>query len=358
MLVENYIKNLLFEYDCVVIPELGGFITRQHPANIHPITNRFLPPSKGIAFNEQLKVNDGLLISSISREENIERESAVKLVNDYVHFVSEKLKSAKQYFLKDIGKIFYNPENNLEFEPYDKINYLEDSFGLTELFFKPIERNFNEMSKIPPRVVRPIAKKRPATVKSQPKKIKDVQIDEFGDETKSSQGFKAIYFLPLILLMASAIGLFYLNKTGKSLATMVPGTTIAEEKSRPVNVDTLNSIANTSSETPEDPQAEFNTEENNSVESDRSEAIAPSSNNAPKKGQYYIVIGSFGVEKNANKLKRKIAAEGGSPIVIAPSGDSKFYKVAVAAHDHLPKAVQQMEELRGTYGNSIWVLTY
>jgi cell division protein FtsN len=358
MLVENYIKNLLFEFDCVVIPDLGGFITRQHPANIHPITNRFLAPSKGIAFNEQLKVNDGLLISAIAREENIERESAVKLVNDYVHFITEKLKSTKQYFLKDIGKLFYNPENNLEFEPYDKINYLEDSFGLTELFFKPIERNFKEMSKIPPRAVRPI-EKRKLPAKNQQKKVKPAQLDEFGDEVKSNQSFRAIYFLPLLLLIASAIGLLYLNKTGKSLATMVPGNDVVKEQTvtattRPIDTATTSSTDLSIADVP----AEAEDKAENSFTEPKPESKRTSSSTSLKKGKFYIVVGSFGIKANANKLKRRIASEGGAPVVIEPNGDSKFYKVAVAGHGHLDSAVQQMEELRATYGNSIWVLTY
>ena len=84
MVVENYIKDLLFRVDCVVIPEFGGFIMQYESSYIHPVKNIFQPPKKKIAFNESLKSNDGLLIHEIQVGEAISKEEANGLVADFV----------------------------------------------------------------------------------------------------------------------------------------------------------------------------------------------------------------------------------------------------------------------------------
>ena len=90
MNIEVYIQALLFEHSCVVIPDLGGFITEHKSVEIHPITHRFTPPSKRIAFNEQLKVNDGLLANTIAREEGISMLDAYAKIKTFVNDVNQE----------------------------------------------------------------------------------------------------------------------------------------------------------------------------------------------------------------------------------------------------------------------------
>ena len=71
MKIAKYIADLLFEYECIVIPGFGGLITKEIPAQIHPVQHHFIPPSKEIVFNVHLKTNDGLLVNHIARQENL-----------------------------------------------------------------------------------------------------------------------------------------------------------------------------------------------------------------------------------------------------------------------------------------------
>ena len=66
MILANYIKDLLYRYDCVIIPNFGGFITNKISAKFNVDSSCFYPPSKQIAFNSHLKGNDGLLANYIS----------------------------------------------------------------------------------------------------------------------------------------------------------------------------------------------------------------------------------------------------------------------------------------------------
>lgn len=350
-MVEKYLKALLFEQDFVVLPGFGGFIAQHAGADIHPITNKFLPPSKKIAFNEQLKNDDGVLISTISREEQLEKDQATALVKGYVDLVQEELKKFNRYFLDGVGKFFYNSENQLEFEPDNETNFLEDSFGLTELLFKPIERTFTDMNKIQPRVIRPIVKKRPPVKKEENSDNSDASYLGEEEDEKPKKRMSPVVILPLVLLVGLIGLVFYVNKGGKGLATMMP-----MEK-----VDTGGS--SNPSESPEIAFSEESAPELTSSELESSTGINSAKKNSSSdpafeagiSGKFYVVVGAFEVPSNAKKLKRRIQKDGGDPSIIQPDHKNRFYKVSVAEFDAIDPAVSKMEELRSTYGNTIWV---
>ena len=60
----RHIEILLLENDCVIVPELGGFIAHYQPAYYAESDNIYFPPMRTIGFNPQLTMNDGLLVQS------------------------------------------------------------------------------------------------------------------------------------------------------------------------------------------------------------------------------------------------------------------------------------------------------
>ena len=69
MSAAGYIQELLYRYNCVVVPEFGAFLTHVKPAFIDRTSHTFYPPSKVLSFNSQLQTNDGLLISYMAEAE-------------------------------------------------------------------------------------------------------------------------------------------------------------------------------------------------------------------------------------------------------------------------------------------------
>ena len=51
MNVEKHIGELLYDHNCVIVPDLGGFVANYAPAKIHPTQHTFTPPTKNIVFN-------------------------------------------------------------------------------------------------------------------------------------------------------------------------------------------------------------------------------------------------------------------------------------------------------------------
>ena len=76
MSLATYIKDLLFRYDCVIVPDFGGFVTNKISAQIDEQSNTFYPPTKKVSFNHHLTHNDGLLSNYVASSEHISFQQA------------------------------------------------------------------------------------------------------------------------------------------------------------------------------------------------------------------------------------------------------------------------------------------
>jgi nucleoid DNA-binding protein len=130
MRIAIYISELLYRYDCVIVPGFGGFITNEISAQVNGTTNTFYPPSKKMTFNRLLKNNDGLLANYIASAEKIAFSDAVNTIEKEVTLLNESLQSETVEIPK-IGSFSLNTEGNILFEPSTTENYLTSSFGLT-----------------------------------------------------------------------------------------------------------------------------------------------------------------------------------------------------------------------------------
>lgn len=130
MTVEKYINELLYRYDCVIVPNFGGFITNKIGAKVNSFSHTFHPPTKQITFNTHLKQNDGLVVSYIAAVENISFEKALAKINASVASWNESLKNGAVVF-ENIGALAFNEKKQLIFEPQKEHNFLTNSFGLS-----------------------------------------------------------------------------------------------------------------------------------------------------------------------------------------------------------------------------------
>lgn len=140
MVLEHYISELLYRYNCVVVPEFGAFLTQRKSAGLHKSSNTFYPPSKTLSFNNQLTANDGLLVSYIANSEKVGYESMLKKVTQAADDWKLSLENGNRVQLQNIGEIWLNEERKMQFQPSDKINYLTASFGLSTFVATPVTR--------------------------------------------------------------------------------------------------------------------------------------------------------------------------------------------------------------------------
>lgn len=154
MVLEHYISELLYRYNCVMVPGFGAFLTQMKSAVIQNGSNVIYPPSKTLAFNEQLATNDGLLVSYMAEAEQTTYDEMLKRVSEKASEWKKRLINGERLELTPIGELWSNSEHRIQFEPYEKVNYLTSSFGLSSFVSMPVTREVlkKEVAEIEERV--------------------------------------------------------------------------------------------------------------------------------------------------------------------------------------------------------------
>ena len=91
MQLSPYIKDLLYRYECVIIPGFGAFLANYTSASIEADSSTFYPPGKTISFNRQLQTNDGVLANYVASVEGTSYELALQKIRNFTGTLSLKL---------------------------------------------------------------------------------------------------------------------------------------------------------------------------------------------------------------------------------------------------------------------------
>ena len=144
MVIAKYIGDLLFDYECVVIPGLGGFIINDKPSQISYDTHYFKPPVREVMFNPYLRTNDGLLLNYIAAQENLTYQEAKKRMDAFALACVDALDKGKRIRFDKVGSIRMDENRKIVFEQDDRVNYNPNSFGLTPFISPAVRRVTNE----------------------------------------------------------------------------------------------------------------------------------------------------------------------------------------------------------------------
>jgi hypothetical protein len=139
MTLAKYINDLLYRYECVIVPNFGGFVCNEIPAKVNHYTHTFYAPSKQITFNSHLQNNDGLLANYIATSENISYSKAVAYIEKEVESWKFLMRN-EELELENIGSLNFNKEGKFIFDPNNSINYLTSSFGLSSFVSPAVKR--------------------------------------------------------------------------------------------------------------------------------------------------------------------------------------------------------------------------
>jgi len=139
MKFDKYIKDLLYRNDCVVLPNLGAFITRNVSAKIDESNNVIYPPSKHISFNAKIIENDGLLANHIAIVENISREKAENKIHKKILSYNKSLNNGELVKFKDVGSLLLK-NDKYTFSPSNNISFLSSAFGFSEFSISKVNK--------------------------------------------------------------------------------------------------------------------------------------------------------------------------------------------------------------------------
>lgn len=86
----DHINFLLHSHDCVIVPDFGAFIINRQIVACK--NNNFTPPTVSISFNQEVKYNDGLLITHYLNNGFNTYETASKKIKEAVTELRLELK--------------------------------------------------------------------------------------------------------------------------------------------------------------------------------------------------------------------------------------------------------------------------
>ncbi|MBR4898805.1 MAG: SPOR domain-containing protein [Prevotella sp.] len=138
--LERHIEILLLSNDCVIVPELGGFMAHYVNASYDEDGGLFLPPLRTLGFNPQLTMNDSLLVQSYIEAYDISYPEALRRVECEVAELRQHLENEGKYELNDIGVLRLNEEGHMEFDPCEAGILTPALYGLSSFEMRPIEQ--------------------------------------------------------------------------------------------------------------------------------------------------------------------------------------------------------------------------
>ena len=136
--LERHIEILLLSNDCVIIPELGGFMTHYVDARYDEEEGLFLPPLRTLGFNPQLTINDSLLALSYVEAYDISYPEALRRIEDEVNELKQHLQNEGSYDLNDIGTLALNEDGNYVFTPCEAGILTPSLYGLASFELKTL----------------------------------------------------------------------------------------------------------------------------------------------------------------------------------------------------------------------------
>ncbi|MEZ5198450.1 MAG: SPOR domain-containing protein [Bacteroidales bacterium] len=321
--VAHHISELLFRYDCIIVPGLGGFVTNYEPARIHPINHTFSPPSKSILFNSSLTKDDGLLLHTMSSAENISYEEAKSNLSEFVKACLLKLENGEKLNFKHVGILKRSIEGNLLFEPDTSVNYLEESFGLPSFISPPIIRQ--------------------STSKRLEKKFIDRKPVPEKENNRKKILVASLLLIPILFFtgwFTFNSGVFNNNSQHSSmLPTQSDGDISLDVSSaKPENTEKPN-VTPIKDLNFEDATDEISSEETPVKENPETRE------SAIKKPTYYIIGGAFSVPENADKLITRLQQKG-YRAEAAGQSPSGLFMVCYFKTEDRPEALANLEMIR------------
>jgi cell division septation protein DedD len=355
-MIGTYLKELLKNHNRVIVPDLGAFLKKNDNPDL-------------LYFNEFLRFNDGLLVDFIAEKEEIDKIEAAKRIKNYVADINNILKNKQPVDLKDIGTLYLDNTDKIQLKIDLLKAYIPDESTVSEVKEtkkakstkttkeekielpivpvenKPIEPIIDKTPEIAPQIEekKPIEKliDKPIekTVKTEysepvvqisqqiikPKKTSIVIPVETSEKKRS--GIKPIWIFVIILLIALFLVWFYiiqprLNKNLNAGIQIANDSTVVTTKpvlSKPVKI-----------ETPTAPKIKTNK-------------------------TYYIVVGCFAMESNADRLISSLKQKGINAEKFTKL--EEMYFVGIASSNDKATAEAEMSKIK-EQGFDCWLKLY
>jgi len=346
--VSSNIFNLLHEYECVVVPGFGCFVTNYRAADIDVAKHVMVPPSNDLNFVDKLTFNDGVLVSRLTETNGGSYQEAIQTIETYTSDCTTKLYRQQPVYVPKVGQIQTDSTGNLQFQA-ENTNFLTDAFGLPSLNLTPIKK------------VTPA----PAPVKTVPAPSVQAQTKRMA---KSS--FNLFNLLLIITLLFGAYYLWDSYQTNKRKTKTRTETRIPvhdeeyydeevrdKDREYPDYSDNVTVIGSDEEyveeiKTPQAPQPAF---EETVVQPKKVPTPTPSrtTTRSYNANRYVIIVGSFGDGGNADRMIRECERQGYETQISWNGGMKRVGVVVNCSPNQLDGKLRQVQS---RFNPNAWVM--
>lgn len=143
-----HIEYLLLRHDCVILPGFGAFINARCAAHYNPFTDRWIPMTKEVRFNQAVNHDDGLVANSYARKYSLTFHEARTLLNSDIKELRYLIENDGEVSLGRLGYISAGDENTIRFSPFQTAEQTNRELGFvsvgTQLNSQEFSDNANE----------------------------------------------------------------------------------------------------------------------------------------------------------------------------------------------------------------------
>lgn len=375
MLIDKYIENALYLYQCVIVPGFGGFLALEKEPYTSPDTGKVSPAARIFTFNASLKVNDGVLASYIANMRDISYSEALIEISRAVDYYLSRLSKGDAVDIAGVGMIKPTDAGEWVFTAYGEKSFSRENYGLDTGVITLMEEE-KEKADLAAHVaeppVRPLTEETPADApldspSGEDKHNEDITANDLVEEKveeeipelswekyktieqpSTGRTGRRVWYLLVGALVAVGVLLYVFSDDIKDYFAVDKPQVEKKVIHHPVavKVDTTAVIDSVKKDTVE-------------VEKPVKKAVVDVEDwNARfvPQNRYYVVCISLSVEENARRELSRLREEGYPAVFAGRQGG--LYMVAYGAFDSRDEMMEMYDSIRTRHNGEVWVKVY
>ena len=140
------VKELILDKDEVSLPGVGTFVAEMVPSVFSDKGYTINPPYKRLSFRQKGTGDDSLLISFYAKCNNLDIETASRIIREFLHEMRHVLETRKSIVFPGLGKLRATRENYFFFVADEDLDIYPEGFGLEPISLKTHEETPAEVS--------------------------------------------------------------------------------------------------------------------------------------------------------------------------------------------------------------------
>ena len=140
------VKELILDKDEVSLPGVGTFVAEMVPSVFSDKGYTINPPYKKLSFRQKSIGDDSLLIDFYARCNNLDIETASRIIREFLHEMRHVLETRKSIVFPGLGKLRATRENYFFFVADEDLDIYPEGFGLEPISLKTHEETPAEVS--------------------------------------------------------------------------------------------------------------------------------------------------------------------------------------------------------------------